>query len=273
MQCRDVRELFDSFLAEELPTETNHEILRHLETCPACRAELSGRRALRTALQEAFARAADLKASPDFLAHLGATLQRSQREVLAHRVRLFRGWWALAAMLVVGVVVSGVFLSRGWFTSAAALARAAVGDHRNCALKFRLTEKPISLEEAAERYGGVYRALETVPAADVVTAGGTAHIVERHSCVYAGHRFAHIVLRYHGTLVSLLVTAADGAPSRVPPEALPHLTPVDRIDAMSVVSFHVTRHVVFLTGDLDRSHLARLADAVAGPIYQRLSGI
>ena len=40
MECRDVREMADSFLGEELLTETNHEILRHLETCPVCRAEL-----------------------------------------------------------------------------------------------------------------------------------------------------------------------------------------------------------------------------------------
>ena len=40
MNCRDVREVADSFLCEELLTETNHEILRHLDTCPSCRTEL-----------------------------------------------------------------------------------------------------------------------------------------------------------------------------------------------------------------------------------------
>jgi len=51
MTCRDVRELADSFLAEELLTETNHEILRHLETCPVCRADLAVRRELRDGLR------------------------------------------------------------------------------------------------------------------------------------------------------------------------------------------------------------------------------
>ena len=32
MTCRDLREVADSFLCEELLTETNHEVLRHLET-------------------------------------------------------------------------------------------------------------------------------------------------------------------------------------------------------------------------------------------------
>ena len=41
MQCREVRELADSFLSEQLLVETNHEIVRHLETCPDCRADIS----------------------------------------------------------------------------------------------------------------------------------------------------------------------------------------------------------------------------------------
>ena len=40
MNCRDVRDVADSFLGEELLTETNHEILRHLGTCPSCRSEI-----------------------------------------------------------------------------------------------------------------------------------------------------------------------------------------------------------------------------------------
>ena len=63
MQCRDVRELADSFLSEQLLVETNHELLRHLETCPDCRADIAGRRALRDRLRAAFARADELAAA------------------------------------------------------------------------------------------------------------------------------------------------------------------------------------------------------------------
>jgi hypothetical protein len=47
-------------------------------------------------------------------------------------------------------------------------ARAAAGDHQNCAVKFNLAERPISLEEAGRRYGSPYGALATfeVPAVD-----------------------------------------------------------------------------------------------------------
>jgi len=64
MECRDVREMADSFLGDELLTETNHEILRHLESCPVCRADLASRRELREGVRRAFQRAPDLSPSP-----------------------------------------------------------------------------------------------------------------------------------------------------------------------------------------------------------------
>ena len=64
MECRDVRELADSFLSEQLLVETTHDILRHLSQCPSCRAEIESRRRLRTALRGAFERSPELRATP-----------------------------------------------------------------------------------------------------------------------------------------------------------------------------------------------------------------
>ena len=83
MNCRDVREVADSFLCEELLTETNHEILRHLDTCPLCRTEIDARRRLRGALRDAFNRAPELQASAEFRNRLRDQL----REVSLHGAR------------------------------------------------------------------------------------------------------------------------------------------------------------------------------------------
>ena len=272
MQCRDIREMADSYLGEELLVETNHEILRHLETCPDCRADLDARRARRASLRRAFADAHELDPSPEFVAQLRTRLRAATAGAPVRRDPMFRGWWALAATVLLAAALAVVFRGHGPVTTSA-LAQAAVGDHRNCAIHFQLAEKPISLEEAARRYDPAYRVLEELPPSDVMTAAGPAHVLERHSCVYKGRRFAHIVLQFRGTLVSLLATDVDGSSqTALPREALTHVTSDGRIDDVCVVSFRATRHMVFFAGDLKQADLLRLADAVSGPLSQRLAG-
>jgi len=262
----------DSFLGEELLTETNHEILRHLDTCPVCRADLAGRRALREGVQRAFHRAPELGPRPEFVARLRTTLQDAAHQGSARRGVTFHGWWALAATVLLAVALGVAYRGRDWITGTGALARVAVGDHRYCAVQFRLAEKPISLEAAAQRYGAAYRVLERLPPDDVMTAIGPAHVLERHSCVYEGRRFAHIVFTYRGERVSLLVTAVDGAVApALPGETRPHLTSPDRIDGMSVVSFRASRQMVFFTGDVAQNDLLKLAGAVGEPLYRGLT--
>jgi hypothetical protein len=247
--------------------------LRHLETCPGCREDLAARRALRAAVQRAFLSARDLSPSDDFRARLRTTLHDASRTVLIRRRIRFQTWWALAAMVLLVVAVGLAYRGRDWIATTGALARAAVGDHLNCALHFNLTEKPISLEEAARRYDTAYRVLETLPPNDVTTGAGTAHVFARHACIYGGRRFAHIVLDYRGTRVSLLATAADSSGLTLPGDVLPHVTAPDHIDAMSIVSFRTSRHVVFVVGDVPQADLAKLADAIAGPLYRGLVGV
>jgi len=272
MDCRNVREMADSFLAEELLTETNHEILRHLETCRACRADLAARRSLREGVRRAFQRSPELDPTPEFATLLRASLRQRAHHAPARRGIRFHGWWAVAATVLLAVALGLGYRGRDWIRATATLARAAVGDHRNCALQFRLAEQPISLEEAARRYGAAYRVLETLPPNDAMTAVGPAHVLERHSCVYGGRRFAHIVFEYRGEKVSLLVTDAERNVQILPRDALPQVTRTGRVDDMSVVSFRAAGHMVFLAGDVAEADLMTLARAVAGPLFRELSG-
>jgi hypothetical protein len=161
---------------------------------------------------------------------------------------------------------------RGRIAATGALARAAVGDHRYCALQFRLAERPISLEEAARRYGTAYRVLENLPPDDVITEVGPAHVLERHACVYEGRRFAHIVFRYRGERVSLLMAAVEGGLRlTLPGEALRHVTSAGRIDDMSVVSFRTSHQMVFFAGDVVQNDLLKLAETIADPLSRGLA--
>jgi len=262
MRCRDVRELADSFLAEELLTETNHDVLRHMESCPACRTEIDGRRRLREALRTAVGRAPDLAPRPEFMARLQADLRAASGTATGRRRVVLRRWLAFAATVVLAVAIGFVYRFRAGGDE---LARSAVGDHQNCALQFRLTEKPIPLEDAARRYGEMYRIVNDLPPTDIVMTAGTAQVLERHACVFGGRRFAHVVLRYRGQLVSVMVTAAD---ARHPAEAAPSV-----IEGMKITSFPAGHQVVFVAGDISTTDLQALTDAIAAPLTRALAAI
>ena len=271
MECRDVREMADSFVGDELLTETNHEILRHLQTCPACRADVAARRSLRAALRRAFHDRPDLDPTPEFVAQLRTTLEQAALTAGPRRAFRVPRWWALAAMVLLAVGLGATYRGREWLAATAALARAAVGDHRNCALEFRLAEHPIRLAEAAQRYGGIYGVLESLPAVDVTTVAGAAHVLERHACVYEGRRFAHVVLSYRGARVSLLVTSSVGGLPLTLPGAARVGRHEERIDSLSVVSLRTARYAIFVVGDLGQADLAQLADAIAEPLSRQLT--
>lgn len=269
MNCRDVRDVADSFLCEELLTETNHEILRHLDTCPSCRTEIDARRRLRGAVRTAFNRAPHLQPGEDFANRLRDRLR--QAPVHGHRSWTFSGrWLALAAGLVLAAAMTAAVLLNRSPAPADALARDAIGDHRNCALTYRLVSAPVPLEEAAQRFDRAYRVLLSAPPDVISTPDGPARVIERHSCAYGAHRFGHVILQYRGRVVSLLVTANERATAAgESAEAIPHV--IGRpLDGLSVVSVNGSRHAVMLVSDLENHALTQLAGIVSRPLVQRL---
>jgi Putative zinc-finger len=272
MNCRDVREVADSFLGEELLTETNHEILRHLETCPSCRTEIDARRRLRGALRTAFDRAPELQPAGEFADRLRDQL----RQAAVHKPRswMFSGrWLALAAGLVLAAGVTAAILLNRSAVRLEALAQDAIGDHQNCALQYRLVRTPVPLEEAAQRYDSAYRLLISAPPDDIPTPDGPARVIERHSCEYGAHRFGHVILRYRGRVVSLLVTANDRSTAAAgSATAIPHV--IGRpMDGLSVVSVNGSHHAIMLVSDLDKTDLTQLAGIVSLPLVERVADV
>jgi hypothetical protein len=152
---------------------------------------------------------------------------------------------------------------------AEALARDAVGDHQNCALKFRLARMPVPLEEAAQQFDSAYRVLRTAPPDQISTPDGDARVTERHACAYGARRFGHVIMQYRGSVVSLLMTANDGEAANVGQEAIPHLLGRP-MNGLSVVSVNGAHHAIVLVSDLNSAELTRLSKAVSLPLAQRL---
>lgn len=260
MECRDARELLDSFIGEELLVETNHELLRHLAACPECSAELEGRRRIRSGLQQAFSRSRDLQVRPEFVNEVTTRLHAPSQPAARQHWQI--RWFAIAASLLV-VVGAGTYLLR---TRISEVTRLAAGDHQNCAVKFALQEKPISLEEASQRYDAAYGQLVTTPPDTVRTAAGVLRIADRHSCVFGGRRFGHVVFRMDDHLVSVLMTRDES--DRPSKEDVRHLSWLPRMNGLGMASLHTSGHVVYIVSDLQNSDFRVVAQALAQPVSQ-----
>lgn len=294
MQCHDFREIADSYLSDELLVETNHDVISHLQACADCRRELAARRELRRKLRDGFQRAPDLQISDDFASRLKAEL----RDVALRRSRLSAtnrvAYLAIAASLVIAATLGLIAVQQGWRSRnppttisgtnlesntepgrngsraplvSAALIETAVGDHRDCALDYRLEEEPIALEEAGRKYDRAYINLVSAVMSGVLPPG--VELAEAHSCVFKGQRFAHVILKYHDHQVSVLVTNIEtqdhGGTAR--PE---ELIASAQSDGFQIAHFATERHAIFVVSGLSDTENGSIARAIAPSLSRHI---
>lgn len=312
MQCREFKEMADSYLSNELMVETNHGVIAHLEHCAECRQELKARRELRGILRDAFIKAPENQLRPEFADQLSAQLhdyslgKRRAQVVSLQRLSMTkkqRTWLALAACLLLAMGLGLVIIRKRLVVPQAPgeialskpkandspevnpgipirivkteLARSAVGDHRDCAIKFRLAEKPIDLEVAGQKYDPVYINLTKAVLSQQGAVPLGAQFVEAHSCVFEGRRFAHIVLKYHSQVVSFLVTDIEPTkgvqPESVGKSADPQVITCSEFDGYRVSCFETARHAVFIVSDLPEGDNLALARALAPSVFAHIT--
>lgn len=272
MECREIRDLAEAYVSEQVLVETAQAIVSHLDRCQRCHAEVEGLRRLRASVRAAYVGSRDLSPTPAFV---GALHSRLRTEAMgAHQVSLWRHRWLAVAATVV-LMIGGGFGFRGLGVSGfTAILQAAVGDHRYCLVTFRLTERPIELEKAARLYNDpVDRSLESVRPASDQLSGGPLRILERHSCVYHGRRFAHIVVRYKGALTSFVVTPDDRLLRHLPGASAPSdgsIVTLPPVDGFQVAAFRGPQHVVFVISTLADDDVREVARSMAGSISRAM---
>lgn len=275
--------MMDSYMGDELLVETNHEVLAHLESCPDCRIEMAARRELATQLKRSMRGIDEAQIDTVFAGKLRQQLKETAlRPTATERIAAIFirpvSIVAFATLLISFVGIAIWFGStrqnnsikhgsniadavRGSFSD---LAHLAVGDHENCAVKFNLKDIPITLDEAAAKFGSynkdldktVINAIGSAPASDVLAG---SEFVESHSCMYENRRFTHIVVRKNGELVSMLVTDTD----------LP-LSNGEIIAAVGTpakaAGFVIGHHAVFLVSQLSDADNTAFASSLAPAI-------
>lgn len=295
MKCHDLKQLIDSYLDDELLVETNHDVHRHLENCRGCREFIAESRELRARVRTAAKSLPDMKADAAFLARLNDELKRTALQpsfwerVIARPLVLGFGFAALVLVSVAGILF--LRTPREPLTANAIdqtntiiesnktrlieavkvawndLSADAIGDHKNCAVKFNLAEAPISLDEAAKKYCLINKDIDkTVYNSLKATFDGRSddriEFVEAHSCLFHGRRFAHIVLKRNGKLISVLVTDTD-LPSETDGPVNAHFE-----GPLNAAGYGIGHHAFFVVSEMDESDNA----AMAKQIYPAIRG-
>lgn len=250
--CQHIRELMDSYLSEELSVETNHLVLGHLASCPACASEVKRRQRLRTLLAQSFAMPLD---ADRVRQRIVDAVDREQ-----HSWRRSARWWGLAAAVLIGVAITQ------WLAKPvdAAAYDDSAGNHIACALSFpaNVTFDPA---RAARNLAPPFEKI-----ADALgLTHGPYHVIDAHMCPYQGRDYAHVVLRGDGRTLSLFAERA--VRGTLPSAPVTATLTSDAFDVHSTtrLGYHVSavataEHQLFLVTDRP----ADTPDEVANEILQ-----
>jgi hypothetical protein len=285
--CERIRGYLDSYISNELLVETNHEVLRHLETCLSCAAEVEARSRVRTRLKAAV----ESQQVP-------ARLPINIRQMIHRRQSRFlptAAWslWALAAAAAVVLSVdiwstrtrSGmpesldvadragqdVFIQKVSGTVSKAL-RVGLGDHIHCAVFRKYPKNPPAPAQLAESIGSAFQGLVPLVKASVPDR---YRILMAHQCSYSGRRFVHVTLSDGSNLMSLVIARKEPGESLggLPSSTRASNVPVYQATAerYEIVGFETAQYLAFVISDLNTRSSLQMASGLALPVHNFLA--
>ena len=303
MQCSDFHKIADSYLDDELLVETNHEVISHLERCSACRGELAARRELRARLRSAFANSTALQPASAFTNRLHAQLRAN---ALGETSTVNWGQWVAIAASVLLIVSVGLLATRlatrdtstelvdggrGNQSDAANILQAspppgaindavnlfmmetaelAAGNHRDCAVDYKLAEEPISLEEAGRKYDRAYINLASAVTSHKSELMNQIKFIEAHSCAFDGKRFGHVILRDGEHLISVLVTDLADPPGADTSTGTRQAIVNSSSEGYQVSYLATAKHGIFIVSDLEAKRNSQIAALLAPSVYEHV---
>lgn len=281
MNCRDFREFIDSYLSDELLTETNHDIIRHVEECPECRAEIEARRHVRARLRSAMRSAPDFQISGRFDNHLRASLKNESGVEKRSRwsFGFGRSWVAVAAAagLVVAVTFGVLYYGRTDGSGieiasagpaipvsalpASSLVNLAAEDHDHCAVKYASEKPPVEVAQVPVKF----RDIANVVSHELKNVLKNCDLIDSHSCKFGKARFTHVILRDGNNMISVLVTNDDADRKDVAGKILSFAS-----EKYSISQFDFDKRAIFVVSSLDNETNAQAAQALFVPIRKHL---
>jgi hypothetical protein len=289
--CARIRRYLDSYISNELLVETNHEVLRHLEECPSCAAEVETRTRLKNRLKAAVE---NQSVPPELQARVREVLRTGSR---GNRAAWMRWVGAAAAMIVIGTA-AWIAVPRGdraWTRpglpdladragqdvfirkvseSLSAVLKVGLGDHIHCSVFRKYPKNPPSVEEMAEKLGPAYQDLAPLVQSRVPSE---YRIILAHQCGYQGRRFVHLTLSNGSNLLSLVITRKQAGESLQALKASdrPSGVPVYQAAAQNydVAGFETDQFLAFVVSDLGAKQNLKIADNLVPAVHQFLAAV
>lgn len=271
--CDRIQRLLHSYVNNELSVETTHEVLKHLESCEDCTAELQQLSRLRTLVQGAV-RAQT--ASPVMRERIREHLDRG----VARPAVSLRGW-SFAAASVALTLIAGTLVYRGSFRetplpddaaqdrfSASVEAQlvpviqTGMRDHIHCALFRKYPPTPISNEQMVADMGPFSPLISLIRAKVPVRY----RIEQAHRCTVKGRRYVHLIFRDNTALISVIMAEKrDG-------EAISESLTAAHAGKFQAAAFESGKYVAWIISDLSAGANLELARAVQPVITAFLAG-
>jgi anti-sigma factor (TIGR02949 family) len=217
--CEKTRKYLDAYISNELMVETNYEVLRHIEGCPACAAEVDTRVRLRSRLKAAVN---TQNVPPELQVRIREQIRTSRPGSWIHLGWLRAGWPRLAGATAAALVVAAglwvnhsterlpaladrpgqnTYISRV-SANLAAILKVGLGDHIHCAIFRKYPKDPQAVEKMEAELGPAYAGLLPVVRAGVPEG---YKVIMAHQCSYDGRKFVHLTFEKDGGLLSLVV--------------------------------------------------------------------
>ncbi len=281
--CDQTRKYLDSYVSSELLVETNHELLRHLETCSTCSAEADARVQLRTRLKAAVQ---NQSVPPELPARIRERIRDHESLPL-----LGAGWirWATAAAASLLVAV-GIWMNyapermpaladrsgqkdyiQRVSSRLAAVLKVGLADHIHCSIFRKYPKDPPAQAQMESDLGPSYRGLLPVVRAAVPEG---YRIVMGHQCGYAGRRYIHFTLEKNGELLSLVIAkkgdgeTLEGLPLSGETSDIPiHQSAAGRYQ---VAAFDAGNYFAYIVSDLKGRANLQIASAMAPGVREFL---
>lgn len=265
MQCREFREISDSYLSDELLVETNHRVYRHLESCSDCRADFAARRELRGKLKSAVRNADEFQLDPVFANKLRIGLKETALHENAWKKVLFRPklMVPVLASLLITLALSFAFykfnapneIAIQWNTVTNGLTEIslkAAANHEDCALEKLAMWEALSKQEFAERVVYTEKVLKPLAAG----FSSEIELLHAHDCIFEGKLFTHVVLKDHGKVVSVFFDKSNELKT-----GSSAFDPImsERLHGMQVASFRFGPEAVFVVSEMSESENLRIA--------------